>query len=466
MTAKKQGAAGYDNLEQKTAASLKTHPKPKKPEKTREFAYELKVNLSNANDCAAFAKCIQRPLSRKEKAFTYSDREMFAAHRWKFSEYTRSRPKTLTKKKKDRIRFKNWFYTRHWVDMPSFTNSDIPTYMTFTIRFDTKKAIMDFARKTGQAISVYTKSIWFPERTDDDLSSQFWVSTRKERNPRYPVYIVSKGRAGSRLTSRSLEKMSVPYFITVEPQDHDAYAVFIDAKKILTLPFSNHGDGPGPARNWCMDHAKKNGFKRCWILDDNIDSFYRLHENKRIRVGDGAIFRAAEDFVDRYENVPIAGFQYRFFIAPQQDYPPFVKNTRIYSCILIESDCKHVFRGRYNEDTIISLDVLKDGDCTIQFNSFLQGKAATQTLKGGNTDEFYDPEGEDDKAEGTLRKSQMLVEAHPDVSRLVWRYDRWHHHVDYSPFQKNRLKPLVDLTKLKKVNDYGMKLVVRKSSAG
>ena len=42
-------------------------------------------------------------------------------------------------------------------------------------------------------------------------------------------------------------------------------------------------------------------------------------------------------------------------------------------------------------------------------------------------------------AEGTLKKSQMLVDAHPDVAKLVWKYDRWHHYVDYSPFKKNKL---------------------------
>ena len=32
-------------------------------------------------------------------------------------------------------------------------------------------------------------------------------------NPKYPLYIVSKGRADSRLTSKALEKMLVPYYI-------------------------------------------------------------------------------------------------------------------------------------------------------------------------------------------------------------------------------------------------------------
>ena len=317
-------------------------------------------------------------------------------------------------------------------------------------------------------------------------------------NPDNPVYIVSKGRADTSYTSRSLARMKVPHYIIIEPQDYESYDESLyklgtrDYVTLVVAPFSNHGDGPGRARNFAWDHAIALGAKKHWVMDDNIQDFYRLHMNERIRVESGIIFKAAEDFVDRFENVPISGFQYRFFIAPNQSYPPFVVNTRIYSCLLISNDCKHRWRGRYNEDTDICLRVLKDGDCTIQFNAFLQGKAATQTVKGGNTQEFYHAEGNLDKtkwrdgqlnATGTVNKSQMLVDMHPDVARVVWKYGRWHHYVDYSPFQKrevdlnpdqlkirrnlgltdsdNRLKLRsdVNLKDFSKVNNYGMVLV-------
>jgi len=277
-------------------------------------------------------------------------------------------------------------------------------------------------------------------------------SNGNHTNPQYPLYIVSKGRADSRLTARSLERMQVPYYIAIEPQDYESYAAVIDPAKILVLPFSNHGDGPGRARNWCWDHAISLGAKRHWVLDDNISDFYRLHQNYRIRVESGAIFRAAEDFVDRFENVPISGFQYRFFIAPNSKYPPFVTNTRIYSVLLIDNSCEFRWRGRYNEDTDICLRVLKAGQCTIQFNSFLQGKAATQTLGGGNTAEFY-------AAEGTDPKSEMLYQMHPDVTTKVIRFGRHHHFVDYNQFKKNKLIMKPDAQIPTGINNYGMELI-------
>jgi len=287
------------------------------------------------------------------------------------------------------------------------------------------------------------------------------------------MYIVSKGRHESMYTSRSLSRMRIPHYIVIEPQDYDDYDSALDVFGIrdyvtlLVAPFSNHGDGPGRARNWAWDHSISIGATSHWVFDDNISDFYRLHENQRIRFESGAGFKAMEDFVSRYENVYIAGPQYRFFIAPDQKYPPYVANTRIYSSLLIRNDCPHRWRGRYNEDTDICLRVLKDGYCTVQFNAFLQGKAATQTVKGGNTSEFYHSEFVEDSdniklgqyhSDGTINKSQMLVDMHPDVTRLVWRYGRWHHWVDYEPFKKNALKRKEWILLSNGVNNYGMRL--------
>ena len=271
-------------------------------------------------------------------------------------------------------------------------------------------------------------------------------------NPKYPVYIVSKGRWDSRQTAKSLEEIGVPYFIAVEPQEYYRYAEHISKDKILTLPFSNHGFGPTPARNYCWEHSINSGHSSHWVLDDNINGFVRLNRNERIPVKTGAIFRAAEDFVDRYTNVALSGFEYRFFAGGgRREKPPYRLNTRIYSCLLIRNDIPYRWRLKYNEDTDLSLLALKDGWCTVLFQAFLCNKAATQTVKGGNTAEFYEKEG-------TYNKSKMLVDYHPDVTKLVWRYNRWHHEVDYTNFASNKLIKKNGLVLSDKINNYGMVL--------
>lgn len=281
---------------------------------------------------------------------------------------------------------------------------------------------------------------------------------------KYPIYIISKGRWESRITMRALDGMGVPYRIAVEPQEYDNYAETCGEDKLLTLPFSNHGKGSGPARNWCWEHSIAEGHDRHWLMDDNIYEFWRFHNNKRYRVERGSgIFRAAEDFVDRYENIALSGFQYKFFCVDDYPYPPYILNTRIMSCFLIDNHIPHRWRGRYNEDVDLSIRVLKDGLCTMLFYSFLCGKARTGTVKGGNTTEVYNNYEED----ASLKKSQMLVEMHPDVVTLAERYGRVHHIVDLDkiktkdgkPARKNPLILKKDVDIANKVNNYGMELV-------
>lgn len=284
-------------------------------------------------------------------------------------------------------------------------------------------------------------------------------------NPKYPVYIVSKGRSDNGLTTRALHEMGVPHFIVVEESEYGLYKKGRCYGELLILPSVYKSEyetcddlgikkstGPGPARNFCIDHSFQNGHNKHWVMDDNIDAFHYLNKNEKFEVKTGSTLKAAEDFVDRYSNVPVSGLNYYSFCKKTDKVPPYVLNTRIYSCLLIDNVSGYRWRGRYNEDTDLSLRVLKDGNCTIQFNAFLCGKITTQRMRGGNSADFYDDEG-------TLPKSEMLAQLHPDVAKVVWKFNRWHHHVDYSKFKENRLIKTTDTSKMKKINNYGMVLV-------
>ena len=264
--------------------------------------------------------------------------------------------------------------------------------------------------------------------------------------------------------------MNVPYYFVVEEFEFEKYARYTDKDRVLILDqtyLDNYetcddlggekSKGPGAARNFAWDHSIKNGFKYHWVMDDNIRTFHRLNRNIKIRVADGTILRCAEDFVQRYDNVAVSGLNYSCFCITDahmalREIPAYTLNTRIYSCLFIRNDIPYRWRGRYNEDTDLSLRVLKDGWCTIQFNAFLCNKVWTQSMGGGNTEEFY-------RKEGTHPKSKMLQEMHPDVSRVVWKFNRWHHYVDYSSFQDNKLIRTPNWNYKNEINDYGMRIV-------
>ena len=298
---------------------------------------------------------------------------------------------------------------------------------------------------------------------------------------RFPLYIPSKGRADCGVTTQYLTEMGLEHYVVVEPDQADEYRKNLagTAAEVLPMDLSykekydtcddlglSKSTGPGPARNFIWDHSVSVGADWHWTMDDNIKGFYRFNKNLKVPCKSPAFWAAMEDFSLRYENVAMVGPNYCSFAPRKTKQKPFICNTRIYSCNLIKNDAPFRWRGRYNEDTILSIDMLKDGWCTIQFNAFLQFKLETQALKGGNTEEFYHAEGKVRPGEkyadtGTVAKSKMLARVHPDIASVVYRYRRVHHHVDYRPFKKNKLVRKKGYEVSKKPDNYGMNLVQR-----
>lgn len=297
--------------------------------------------------------------------------------------------------------------------------------------------------------------------------------------PQHPMYIVSKGRSHHMMTSKALTKMGVHHFIVVEPQEVDAYRAAVETHMLKTtvLPLDMtykqsyelcdcHGHtrstGPGPARNFAWEHSITIGAKWHWVMDDNIRAFYRMNRNRHVKCLNPAFFRAMEDYAGRYANVAMVGPNYTIFAPRRQKCAPFFQNTRIYSCNLIRNDVPFRWRCRYNEDTILSIDMLKAGWCTIEFNAFLQAKLPTQVMDGGNTAEFYHREGGEIQGAyavgGTVAKSRMLAKVHPDVAQVVWKFGRVHHSVNYRPFKKRPLVLRKGIVLPTEPNEYGMKL--------
>lgn len=286
------------------------------------------------------------------------------------------------------------------------------------------------------------------------------------KQTRYPLYILSKGRWESRMTSRTLEEIGADYRIVIEEQEYDKYAAVIDPKKILVLPFSNLGHGGIPARNWIWEHSISEGHDRHWVIDDNIRYLYRSIHNTKLRVKSTVPFRVVEDLTDRYENVPMSGMNYHFFQPTFVKKEPLYINTRVYSCILLSNKTTKRWRvleldgntAPYNEDTDLSLQFLEAGDCTLLSNHFSIGKADSGAVKGGNNSEVY--KYDDPNYDSRYKFAASLSKAHPKFVEITQKHRRYHHQVDYSQFQNFnvlRLKPGIEIPT--EINNYGLKLV-------
>lgn len=250
--------------------------------------------------------------------------------------------------------------------------------------------------------------------------------------PRYPVYIPSKGRVdiGVYTTAKHLDEDGVPFFVVVEKEEYEEYAAKWGPERVLVLPFSNRGSVI-PARNWIKEHATANGHKRHWQLDDNMAGFYRYHNGLRIRCSASYALRVCEDFTDRYENIAISGIEYVMFAGGMKK--PFRLNTRIYSCSLILNELPFKWRGRYNEDADLCLQVLSEGWCTVLIIAVLVDKCRTLVQGGGNTEAVY-------QGSGRLKMARSLERMWPGVVTTDRRFGRPQHKLNWSKFDTQLIR--------------------------
>ena len=270
-------------------------------------------------------------------------------------------------------------------------------------------------------------------------------------HPKYPIFIPSKGRWENRWTMKAFDKIGVSYRVVVEPQQYDSYAQYFPEDKLLKLPHQDQG--LVVTRNWIWDYAQAQGYQKFWTFDDNVEAFWRWNKNSKVKIEVPSFLSSIEDWAERYQNVPIVGMNYFMFIKARYPDSPIRFNTRVYSNMLIETNIPYRNRGFYNDDTDLCLQVLSDGYCTALFNAFLIEKRVTMSQGGGMTPHYV--------GDGRYKMALELQQRWPLITKIVKKWGRYQHHVDYRPFKKNKLIRKPDAIIPEGVNNYGMKLVKR-----
>lgn len=261
---------------------------------------------------------------------------------------------------------------------------------------------------------------------------------------KFPVYIPTRGRPKNQITARALLALGVRPTLVVEDAEHDAYEAANPDCDVVVWPqryFDEYEKTPeldphpttGAAHNFAWDHAREAGWSHHWIMDDNIYYFTLKQNRRRERAVSTRPFIWHEEWAQRWQNLAGLCLTMTAFQRPGTATSPVVLNTRLYCATLYRNDLADYgirWRRGLNDDTIVSLDILKTGYwCTAQ--SYLLGikKVGTSRggrIKGGMTD-FY-AEG------GFVRKSAELVRLHPDVCRTTERFGRVHHYCNYKQF--------------------------------
>jgi hypothetical protein len=209
----------YENLVE--VGQERNGNQPEKPKQEGSaYPFTLKVHCWSKEDTNLFAKTIGRSLSSNDKTFTYYPDSTKTDGILTFEEL---RENPYRKRKTNRTRPE----AQLWTNTLSFLNDAWIPYFTFLVRFETEEDYVHFSRVVKQRLSLDRPYMSFPEKKPRKWKYK-WVSTWDDHNPKYPVYIISKGRADSRLTSRCFERYGMPYYIAIEPQDYDEYACVID----------------------------------------------------------------------------------------------------------------------------------------------------------------------------------------------------------------------------------------------
>lgn len=270
--------------------------------------------------------------------------------------------------------------------------------------------------------------------------------------PRFPIFIPSKGRWENPLTAKVLYQEGVPFRMVVPADEVEIYTALFGSDHVLERPTS----GLVETRNFIRDFSQAEGWERHWQIDDNIRGFMRLFRGKRIPASAATAFRVCEDFTERYTNIGLTGMNYTMFaLTIAHKITPFYLNKHVYSCTLMLNSLPFRFRGRYNEDTDICLQVLSGGWCTVLINVFNIIKIKTMQVKGGNTTDLYD------HADGRLKMARALERVHPGVVTTTRRFNRPQHRVKnaWRSFDTPLIfKDGLSLDSFPKTNEYGLKL--------
>lgn len=256
----------------------------------------------------------------------------------------------------------------------------------------------------------------------------------------FPVYIPTRGRAERQMTATALIKLGISPYLVVEAAEEAAYTAANPDCKVIVWPqrlMDEYEKTPeldphpttGAAHNYAWEHSRDMGYSHHWIMDDNIRSFYIRSNGRRAIITDAKALRFQEEFIQKFKN--LAGIS--LALAQFMKGKTFALNTRLYCAVLYRNDLDKSgikWRRGLNDDTIVSLDILKTGYwCTLENRAIGISKLGTSRkgrLEGGMTD-FY-------SQGGFIKKSAELVRLYPDCTKTVVRFNRIHHVVDFSSF--------------------------------
>lgn len=310
----------------------------------------------------------------------------------------------------------------------------------------------------------------------------------------YPIFVISYNRAINHKTSKKLAEFGVNHYLVLHKEQIEEYKkYFTEAMKAHTIiiafddeyklkyetcdaiPHIVKNAGSGAERNFAWDYAKNVlKTKAHWLMDDNMGFYYIAGKNSNgksyirkpcTKEKFIQLFHKAEDFYNRYENllmIELTQNDFSFEISKLT----YSLNTRCFSCNLICNDMPLRWRGRYNEDVILSYDIMTAGYCIASYKAGIRkAKESTRNAKGGNhatkkgdMESIYQ-DGLNYKYSSEA-KTNLLLKVYPQYFEKIIKYGRIHHKYLKHNFKQKLIKAQVygekryNFSDFKKVKHY------------
>lgn len=311
---------------------------------------------------------------------------------------------------------------------------------------------------------IWSKA-YLPPNFEPSLSPGF----EERHGLRYNIYIPSYKRAGIASTNKVLDSFGITnYYFCVDPSQYPAYKEAYGIDKVIIRDPSFKSEekldlansvispdflhGASGVFNSLLYLSKSLGEKAYFTMDDDIMGLgIKARKGDRVVPGE----KYDKDNYYRCSNLtPDVGYDLKenlndmmilfdkmrnksFMSAEKYGLVfalpiSFKLGTRSYSFYLTDNANQRDHLGQQNNDIITSLEMSKYGYVNVIIEGIPQYNSAdTQVLEGGATDVY--------KTFGTLDKAKVLVQAHPNYSKISVTYSRVHHFVDFNQYNKQRL---------------------------
>lgn len=258
------------------------------------------------------------------------------------------------------------------------------------------------------------------------------------------IYIISKGRPKC-TTARTLTKIDYPgeWFIVCGNNDEtlpeyrerwgehvlvfDWYDEITRTDTLDNFGFESMASGAVPVRNATCDIARSRGDRRHWQLDDDYYGFYRTIPKtmKKKRLDGKGLYDTLLEVAEFADTCDLNNCGIALTTIESTPLKAGMYSPRVFNAHNMPTDPEKFtrWRGRMNDDLINAIETYRKGGFEMSFYFASICMEPSQQESGGLT-ELY-------KAEGTVRKTAYPVLLAPQAVKLVPKFGRYHHSVNW-----------------------------------